>query len=59
MTLVLGMKPNEHEYKLMGLAPYGKKEYFQKALNVFKQTLYIDGIKFKWKTKPADSYFLV
>ena len=25
MTLLLGMKPNEHEYKLMGLAPYGEK----------------------------------
>ena len=27
MTLVLGMKPNEHEYKLMGLAPYGRPLY--------------------------------
>ena len=24
MTLLLGMKPSEHEYKVMGLAPYGK-----------------------------------
>ena len=57
ITLVLGMKPNEHEYKVMGLAPYGKEKYAQKALNVFRDTLYVDDIDFKWKIKPTDSYF--
>jgi carbamoyltransferase len=57
MTLVLGMKPNEHEYKVMGLAPYGKEKYAQNALDVFRDTLYVDGIDFKWKVKPTDSYF--
>lgn len=57
MTLLLGMKPNEHEYKLMGLAPYGKEKHGQQALEVFRQTLYVDGLEFKWKTKPSDSYF--
>jgi len=57
MTLLLGMKPNEHEYKLMGLAPYAKEKYSKKALEVFKKTLYVDGTKFKWKTRPTDSYF--
>jgi carbamoyltransferase len=57
MTLLLGMKPNEHEFKVMGLAPYGKEKYAKKALEVFKETLYVDGIDFKWKTKPQDSYF--
>jgi len=57
MTLVLGMKPNEHEYKVMGLAPYGKEKYAQKALDIFRDTLYVDDIDFKWKIKPADSYF--
>lgn len=57
MTLVLGMKPNEHEYKLMGLAPYGREKYASKALEVFRRTLYVDGIEFKWKEKPADSYY--
>jgi carbamoyltransferase len=41
----------------MGLAPNGKEKYAQKALDVFKSTLYVDGIDFKWKTKPSDSYF--
>lgn len=57
MTLVLGMKPNEHEFKVMGLAPYGREKYAQKALDVFRNTLYVDGIDFKWKVKPTDSYF--
>jgi carbamoyltransferase len=57
MTLLLGMKPNEHEFKVMGLAPYGKKKYAQQALDLFKSTLYVDGTEFKWKTKPTDSYF--
>ncbi|MBI3773329.1 MAG: carbamoyl transferase [Gammaproteobacteria bacterium] len=57
MTLVLGMKPNEHEYKLMGLAPYGREKYAKKALEVFRRTLYVDGTEFKWNEKPTDSYF--
>ncbi len=57
ITLLLGMKPNEHEYKLMGLAPYGKERYGQKALELFRQTLYVDGLDFKWNIKPTDSYF--
>jgi carbamoyltransferase len=57
MTLLLGMKPNEHEYKLMGLAPYGREKYGHKALELFRDTLYVDGLEFKWKIKPSDSYF--
>lgn len=57
ITLLLGMKPNEHEYKLMGLAPYGKEKHALEALKVFRETLYVDGIDFKWHIKPSDSYF--
>lgn len=57
LTLVLGMKPNEHEYKVMGLAPYGRAKHAKKALDVFRNTLYVDGIDFKWHEKPSDSYF--
>ena len=57
MTLLLGMKPNEHEFKLMGLAPYGKEEHAQVALEVFRETLRVDGIGFAWNVKPTDSYF--
>jgi len=57
ITLILGMKPNEHEFKVMGLAPYGKEKYAQKALDLFRSTLYVEGVEFKWKIKPTDSYF--
>tara|TARA_B100001123_G_scaffold451120_1_gene627135 strand:+ start:7469 stop:9283 length:1815 start_codon:yes stop_codon:yes gene_type:complete len=57
ITLLLGMKPNEHEYKLMGLAPYGKAEHGEVALEVFRRTLQVDGIGFAWQEKPTDSYF--
>ncbi len=57
MTLLLGMKPNEHEYKVMGLAPYGKAQHARKALDIFRSTLYVDGTEFKWHEKPTDSYF--
>lgn len=57
ITLLLGMKPNEHEYKLMGLAPYGKEKHGQRALEIFRETLYVDGLDFKWNVKPSDCYF--
>jgi carbamoyltransferase len=57
ITLVLGMKPNEHEFKVMGLAPYCKPQIYKKPLSVFESTLYVDGIDFKWNEKPTDSYF--
>jgi len=57
ITLLLGMKPLEHEFKVMGLAPYAKKKHSQKAFEVFSQILALDGIEFRWKRKPKDSYF--
>lgn len=57
ITLLLGMKPNEHEYKVMGLAPYTKPYLIKKPYEVFKETLYVDGLEFKFKIKPKDHYF--
>lgn len=57
VTLILGMKPNEHEYKVMGLAPYSSSVISQKAYEVFSSTLYVEGTAFKWNIKPTDSYF--
>ena len=34
-TLALGMKPNQHEYKVMGLAPYGNPKHGERALKFF------------------------
>jgi len=57
MTLLLGMKPNEHEYKLMGLAPYATDYQIKKPYDIFKKTLYVDGLDFKYKEKPTDNYY--
>lgn len=57
LTLILGMKPFEHEYKVMGLAPYARSYVSDPAYEVFKKTLAVDGLDFVWKEKPADLYF--
>ena len=39
ITAYLGFKPNEGEYKVMGLAPYGDwKVYFTKLLSIFENS---------------------
>lgn len=44
MTEFLGMKPYEHEYKLMGLAPYGQ---FEKSAPIFRSMFRVDGVRFR------------
>lgn len=56
-TLILGMKPNEHEYKVMGLAPYAKNYIREPAYKIYKEILVVDGLDFKWDKKPSDMYF--
>ncbi len=56
-TLLLGMRPAEHEYKLMGLAAYNSDKYGQEAYKVYAETLENDGLKFKYKTKIKDHFF--
>ncbi len=57
ITLLLGMKPYEHEYKVMGLAPYANDYVKKDAYKIFSETLIVDGIDFKWNKKPTDMYF--
>lgn len=56
ITLLLGMKPDEHEFKVMGLAAYAKPQYFQVALDVFRETLFVDGLGFAYRVVPPDMY---
>lgn len=42
VTHHLGFRPHEHEYKLMGLAPYARTEYYKDALDVFRGYLGLD-----------------
>ena len=51
ITSYLGFKPNEGEYKVMGLAPYGNpSKYFDKLDNIFKHTTNKFWIKQKYFT---------
>ncbi|MCG9910011.1 MAG: hypothetical protein MH137_01810 [Flavobacteriales bacterium] len=52
-TQYLGMKPWEHEYKLMGMAPYCNEEYAQRAHKIFSKylTLSEDGLGFTNPTR--------
>lgn len=42
VTKFLGMKPHEHEYKVMGLAPYAKDEMVNKVYETIKDTVTFD-----------------
>ncbi len=57
VTLILSMKPNEHEFKVMGLAPYAKKNYSQKVYeDVFKDLLKVKNCKIINKNRPNNLY---
>lgn len=56
ITLMLGMKPAEHEYKVMGLAAYAKDYNIKEPLKVFEDTYYVDGLDFKIN-KPIKNHF--
>jgi len=58
ITLMLGMRPLEHEYKVMGLAPYGRGKQVEQVLDILHGTLQVDGIRFvPGPNKPRESYF--
>lgn len=58
ITLAMGMKPYQHEYKVMGLAPYAAEKESKKAQRVFDS--FLTGFnKGEWKfnAQPKDHYF--
>lgn len=59
ITLILGLKRNEHEYKVMGLAPYCKEIYSERLFNLFKTFQKVHGLDFVYDQKPSDMYFSV
>jgi carbamoyltransferase len=52
VTWYLGLKPWEHEYKVMGLAPYSDEKHAEKTWKIFKNMVSFtkDGRKFKNNT---------
>lgn len=57
ITLILGMKPAQHEYKVMGLAPYANTREVEKSYAVFSPILKVDGLNIVFDKKPKDLYF--
>ncbi len=57
ITLLLRMKPNEHEFKVMGLAPYAKEYHKINTKNYLKSILSVHGLKFKRNPALKDFYF--
>ena len=57
ITLILGMKPNEHEFKVMGLSAYSNQKYFYPIYkNIFKKILKFQGLKLVHNNRPKDLY---
>lgn len=57
ITLLLGMKPAQHEYKVMGLAPYANVKEAEKSYKVFERILKVNDLKIVYDLKPKDLYF--
>ena len=59
ITLLLGLKPDEHEYKVMGMAPYCKEKYYKNLLSKFMQMQIVNDVNFEYINKPKDLYFSI
>tara|TARA_Y100000816_G_C26108358_1_gene590132 strand:- start:4557 stop:6374 length:1818 start_codon:yes stop_codon:yes gene_type:complete len=58
MTLMLGMRPSQHEFKVMGLAPYASEYETNRAYNAaFKNLFKTKGFAIDLKNKPKDFFF--
>lgn len=57
MTLLLGMKPSEHEFKVMGLAGYAKIKYSNRCREIFTQYLSFKNGDFEISKDVTDSYY--
>ncbi len=57
ITLLLGMKPNQHEYKTMGLAPYASDYEIKKIYPLLDKVLKVKNLNVVFDKKPKDLYF--
>jgi carbamoyltransferase len=55
-TLILAMRPDEHEFKVMGLAPYAKASHVRRALAVIEDISAVEGMRIVAKNRPKDLY---
>ena len=57
VTLILGMNPHRHPYKVMGLAPYATEYHKKGPREVFLDALTVDGLEFKRNQDMKDFFF--
>src|SRR5215510_14141388 len=61
VTLALGMKFGEHEYKVMGMAPYASEKYTSRAEAALREVFDLEGgtpARFRWR-EPGERYGLL
>jgi carbamoyltransferase len=59
VTLMLGMKPGQHEYKVMGLAPYGNEYHGGRSLDFFRTINSVVGSEIHDNKVVRDLYYSV
>lgn len=59
VTLILGMKPAQHEYKVMGLAPYGSEYHGKRSLEFFRTINRVVGTEIHDTKTIPDLYYSV
>jgi carbamoyltransferase len=59
MTLLLGMKPLQHEYKVMGLAPYGSAYNGTATLELLSRMHTVSGYRITEAEKLPDLYYTI
>jgi carbamoyltransferase len=57
ITLLLGMNIGEHEYKVMGLAPYASDYEIRKCDKVFRPLFHVPDLMVEYLERPRDLFF--
>lgn len=59
ITLLLGMKPYHHEFKLMGLAPHANSHEVKRSLQIFEPLFETDrdNLIIRFRQQPDDLYY--
>ena len=56
VTLVLGMLPDQHEYKVMGLAPYNQSKYSRQVKEKLLAINWCEGLDFRFNPNTNELY---
>ncbi|MEP0942327.1 MAG: carbamoyltransferase C-terminal domain-containing protein [Rhizobiaceae bacterium] len=59
VTLILGMQPSQHEYKVMGLAPYGTEYHGHRSRDFFNTLSKVEGSQIVSTGLVKDLYYSV